>query len=67
MFNSIRNYFSGVKKEIKKVSWLSKQEILGSTVVVFVFSIIVGAFLFFVDNGFMQIYKTATNFFNNGG
>ena len=57
MFNSVANYFSGVKKEVKKVSWLSKKEILGSTVVVFVFSIIVGLFLFFVDNGFVQIYK----------
>ena len=38
MFKSIGNYFSGVKKEVKKVSWLSKKEILGSTVIVFIFA-----------------------------
>ena len=56
MFNSVKKYFSGVKKEVKKVSWLSKKEIIGSTFIVFVFSIIVGVFLFFVDNGFIRIY-----------
>ena len=57
MFNSIKNYFSGVKKEMKKVSWLSKKEIMGSTFIVFIFSIIVGLFLFFIDTGFAQIYE----------
>ena len=57
MFNSVKKYFSGVKKEIKKVSWLSKKEIMGSTLIVFIFSIIVGVFLFFVDNGFIRIYN----------
>ena len=55
MFNSTKNYFSGVKKEMKKVSWLSKKEIIGSTVIVFIFSIIVGLFLFLADNGFVQL------------
>ena len=56
MFKSIGNYFSSVKKEVKKVSWLSKNEILGSTVVVFVFAIIVGLFLFLVDTAFTRIF-----------
>ena len=43
------SYFSSVKKEIKKVSWLSKNEILGSTLVVGLFSVIVALFLFVVD------------------
>ena len=54
--NAVTKYFSDVKKEVKKVSWLSKKEIIGSTFIVFVFSIIVGVFLFFVDNGFIRIY-----------
>ena len=57
MFKSIGNYFSSVKKEVKKVSWLSKKEILGSTVVVFVFAIIVGLFLFFVDATLVELYN----------
>ena len=57
MFNSVKAYFSSVKKEIKKVSWLSKKEILGSTFVVGVFSVIVGLFLFFIDFGLTEIYE----------
>jgi|TARA_Y100000996_G_scaffold135533_1_gene102982 preprotein translocase subunit SecE len=54
MFNSIGDYFAGVKKEMKKVSWLSKNEILGSTLVVGIFSIIVALFLFVVDFGLTE-------------
>ena len=54
MFNSISDYFAGVKKEMKKVSWLSKNEILGSTFVVGIFSIIVALFLFVVDFGLTE-------------
>ena len=55
MFNSIKNYFLGVKKEMKKVSWLSKNEILGSTFVVGLFSVIVALFLFVIDFGLTEI------------
>ena len=54
MFSSIGDYFAGVKKEMKKVSWLSKNEILGSTFVVGIFSIIVALFLFIVDFGLTE-------------
>jgi preprotein translocase subunit SecE len=54
MFNSINSYFAGVKKEMSKVSWLSKNEILGSTLVVGLFSIIVALFLFVVDFGLTE-------------
>ena len=54
MFDSINSYFAGVKKEMSKVSWLSKNEILGSTLVVGLFSIIVALFLFVVDFGLTE-------------
>ena len=38
------NYFSGVRLELKKVSWSSKQELIGSTLIVFAFAIILGIF-----------------------
>ncbi len=44
-----RTYFKDVKLEMKKVTWLSKDEMVGSTIVVLVFAIIVAVFLFFVD------------------
>ena len=42
-------YFKDVKLELKKVTWLTKDEMIGSTVVVIIFAIIVSIFLFFVD------------------
>tara|TARA_Y100000996_G_scaffold408860_2_gene388610 strand:- start:428 stop:619 length:192 start_codon:yes stop_codon:yes gene_type:complete len=54
MFNSISDYFAGVRKEMNKVSWLSRHEILGSTFVVGIFSIIVALFLFVVDFGLTE-------------
>ena len=43
-------YFSGVKLEMKKVSWSSKQELMGSTIIVFVFAIVLGLFLWLLDD-----------------
>ena len=39
---------------MKKVTWLSKQEMLGSTVIVGVFSVLIAIFLFFVDFGLSE-------------
>ena len=54
MFEKIGQYFSSVQTELKKVSWLSKDELLGSTVIVGVFSLIVSIFLFIVDFGLTE-------------
>jgi preprotein translocase subunit SecE len=54
MFEKISQYISGVQVEIKKVSWLSKDEMMGSTVIVGVFSVLVSIFLFVVDFGLTE-------------
>ena len=54
MIQKISQYFNGVQVEIKKVTWLSKQELLGSTIVVGVFSVMVAIFLFLVDFGLSE-------------
>ena len=46
----MKSYFSGVKLELKKVSWISKQELIGSTIIVFVFAILLGIFLWLLDD-----------------
>ena len=51
MIRKISEYVNGVQLEIKKVTWLSKQEILGSTIIVGIFAVFVATFLFFVDFG----------------
>ena len=54
MIQKISQYFNGVQVEIKKVTWLSKEEMLGSTVIVGVFSVMIALFLFFVDFGLSE-------------
>ena len=54
MIQKISQYFSGVQVEMKKVTWLSKEEMLGSTVIVGVFSVMIAIFLFFVDFGLSE-------------
>ena len=54
MFKKIGQYFSSVQIELKKVSWLSRDELLGSTVIVGVFSFIVSVFLFIIDFGLTE-------------
>ena len=54
MIKKISQYFNGVQIEMKKVTWLSKQEMMGSTLIVGVFSVLVAIFLFIVDFGVSQ-------------
>ena len=54
MIQKISQYFNGVQVEMKKVTWLSKQEMVGSTVIVGIFSIMIAIFLFFVDFGLSE-------------
>ena len=45
----LKTYLKDVKVELRKVTWLSKNEMLGSTMVVWVFAFIICLFLFIVD------------------
>ena len=54
MIQKISQYFNGIQVEMKKVTWLSKEEMLGSTLIVGVFSILIAIFLFFVDFGLSE-------------
>ena len=54
MIQKISQYFNGVQVEMKKVTWLSKEEMLGSTVIVGIFAVMIAIFLFFVDFGLSE-------------
>ena len=54
MIQKISQYFNGVQVEMKKVTWLSKEEMLGSTLIVGVFSILIAIFLFVADFGLSE-------------
>ena len=49
MTGKIGNYINDVRTEMKKVNWLTKDELMGSTMVVLFFSIIMSCFLFMAD------------------
>ena len=55
MFGKITGYMSGVRLEMKKVTWLSKQEMFGSTIIVGIFAVLISIFLFIIDFGLSEL------------
>lgn len=45
----VKSYLKSVKKEMGKVSWLTPQEMRGSTIVVICFSIIMAVIVWGID------------------
>ncbi len=54
MIRKITDYINGVQQEMKKVTWLSKEEMFGSTVIVGIFAVLIAVFLFIVDFGLSE-------------
>ena len=54
MIQKISQYFNGIQIEMKKVTWLSKEEMFGSTMIVGVFAVLIAIFLFVVDFGLSE-------------
>ena len=52
------DFLIATESEVKKVSWSSKKEIVGSTKVAIVFTFILAAVLFAVDILFATVFKT---------
>tara|TARA_Y100001936_G_C15606992_1_gene424658 strand:- start:341 stop:532 length:192 start_codon:yes stop_codon:yes gene_type:complete len=61
MFGSINNYFKSVSSELKKVSWMTKNQIVNSTIIVLIFAFIIALFLFVLDFGLSEIVKVLFN------
>jgi len=51
------DFMIATEGEMKKVSWSSKKEIIGSTKVVIVTLLVMGGILFLVDLFFMNVFK----------
>ena len=58
----IKTYFSDVKRELKKVTWLTKDAMIGSTAVVWIFAIVTGLFLWIVDLGMTSVVTSLFSF-----
>ena len=57
MLVKINKYFGDVKLEMKKVTWLSKNEMIGSTIIVLCFAAIISIFLFVVDFSLTEVFS----------
>ena len=55
--NKVINYFKSIGVELRKVSWLTKEQLLNSTIIVGVFAIIITTIIFIMDFGLTQIIK----------
>ena len=57
IMNKIINYFKGINLEMKKVSWLTKEQLLNSTFIVLGFAILISLFLFVLDFSLVEFVK----------
>ncbi len=49
MFRKINKFIQDVKTEMAKVSWPTKEQLKGTTLIVIVMTIILSVFIFFTD------------------
>jgi preprotein translocase subunit SecE len=56
-FASIPRFLSEVKAEMKKVSFPSREEVVGTTIVVLVTSVIFAVYLWLADLIIVQLFK----------
>ena len=61
MFKNINDYFKSISSEIRKVSWMNKQQIINSTIIVGIFALIISIFLFVLDFGLSEFVKILFN------
>ena len=57
MKEKIVNFFTDVVKEMKKVTWPTKNELKESTVIVIVTCLILAAFTYLIDMGITTLFK----------
>ena len=57
MFKRIAGFLSDVKQEMSKVSWPSREELIGSTYVVLILSGIMAVYIFGIDTLLSNILK----------
>jgi preprotein translocase subunit SecE len=57
MFKKLSTYLRDVRTEMTKVSWPSREELIESTTIVIVLSLILAVFIFGVDQSLSNILK----------
>ena len=49
MFGKVGGFFSETKQELAKVNWPTRDELIGSTMLVIVVTLILAAYVFIID------------------
>ena len=57
MFQKITNFFKEVRQEMAKVSWPSREELKGSTVIVIIISLFFSLYIYGIDKIIGEIIK----------
>jgi len=57
LFNTLKTFLSEVKIELKKCTWPTRQELLGSTMVVVISVLIIGVFVGLSDTVLMGLLR----------
>jgi len=63
----IRDYFSDVRTEMKRVTWPNKQEIYGTTVMVLITTFLFGFYFWVCDQALMASISRILRHFLHGG
>ena len=67
MWDKIQKYLKETLSELRKMTWPTKDELVGSTIVVIVTSLIIAAFIGVVDWGLSSLVKLIFNVSGQGG
>ena len=62
MVDKIKRYWRETLAELSKVTWPSKDELVGSTIVTIIVSLALGFFIFLVDMGLSQVMRVVLGF-----
>jgi len=62
MVEKIKRYWKETLAELSKVTWPSKDELVGSTIVTIIVSLALGFFIFAVDMGLSQAMRLILGF-----
>jgi len=62
MIEKIKRYLRETQAELAKVTWPTKEELIGSTIVTILVSMALGLFIFVVDMGLSQAMRVILGF-----
>lgn len=60
-FARLKKFFKETKSELKRVTWPTKEQLKQNTIVILVFIILIGLFLFVFDVAFSWLFSLLTN------